>query len=36
MTSSQDTFPVRIPPRPRAEWDDRVEKALSVLTRPGR
>jgi hypothetical protein len=35
MTSSRDTFPVRIPPRPRAEWDDRVEKALSVLTRPG-
>ena len=35
MTTSRDTRPVRIPPRPRDEWDERVEDALSVLTRPG-
>ncbi|MBB3665600.1 alkylhydroperoxidase family enzyme [Prauserella sediminis] len=35
MTSHRDTFPVRIPPRPRAEWDEEVEAAFSVLTRPG-
>lgn len=35
MTTPRDTYPVRIPPRPRDEWDERVEEALSVLIRPG-
>lgn len=34
-TRSRDALPIRVQPRARSEWDDRVEEALSVLTRPG-
>lgn len=35
MTAHPDPHPVRIPPRSRADWDERVEEALSVLRPPG-
>lgn len=35
MTKPRDTHPVRIPPRPREDWDERVEEALSALRPPG-
>ena len=35
MTMSGETRPTRIPQRPREDWDERVEEALSVLRPPG-
>lgn len=35
MTTTRGRFPTRIPPRPREDWDDAVEEALSVLRPPG-
>jgi alkylhydroperoxidase family enzyme len=35
MTRSPDTYPSRIPPLPREEWDERTTEALSVLRPPG-